>query len=54
MNKINALEVLLPEVIFLVIKDLFSISSEGTKQYMLDGGTSYDRRTVSNFRGEGW
>ena len=44
-----ALEVLLPEVTFFIIKDLFSISSEETKQYMLDGGISYDRRTVSIF-----
>ena len=49
-----ALEALLPEVIFLFIKDLFSISSEEIKQYMLDGGIAYDRRIVSNFRGEGW
>ena len=44
-----ALEVLLPEVTFFIIKDLFSISSEETKQYMLDGGIAYDRRTVSIF-----
>ena len=49
-----ALEVLLPEVIFFIIKDLFGISSEENKQYMLDGGIAYDRRTVSTFRGEGW
>ena len=30
-----ALEVLLPEVIFFIVKDLFRISSEETKQYML-------------------
>lgn len=46
-------EVLLLEVIFL-IKDLFSITSEETKQYMLDGDIAYDRRTVSNFPGKGW
>ena len=40
-----ALEVLLLEVIFLVIKDLFSISSEETKQYMMEAGIAYDRRT---------
>ena len=40
-----ALEMLLLEVIFLVIKDLFSISSEETKQYMMEGGIAYDRRT---------
>ena len=41
-----ALEVLLPEVIkdLLIVKDLLSISSEETKQYMLDGGIAYDRR----------
>ena len=49
-----ALEVLLPEVIFFIIKDLFGISSKESKQYMLDGGIAYDRRTVSTFRGEGW
>ena len=31
-----ALEVLLPY--FFIIKDLFGVSSEETKQYMLDGG----------------
>ena len=46
-----ALEVLLPEVIFFIIKDLFGISSKESKQYMLDGGIAYDRRT---FRGEDW
>ena len=40
-----ALEMLLLEVIFLVIKDLFSISSKETKQYMMEGGIAYDRRT---------
>ena len=44
-----ALEVLLPEVTFFIIKDLFSISSKETKQYMLDGGIAYDRRPVSIF-----
>ena len=44
-----ALEVLLPEVAFLVIKDLFSISSEEKKQYMLDGGIAYDRRSYQIF-----
>ena len=44
-----ALEVLLPEVIFFFVKDLFGISSEETKQYMLDGRIGYDRRTVSTF-----
>ena len=44
---------LLPEVLFFIIKDLFGISSkENTIQ--LDGGIPYDRRTVSTFRGEGW
>ena len=44
---------LLPEVVFFIIKDLFGISSkENTIQ--LDGGIAYDRRTVSTFRGEGW
>ena len=47
------LEVLLLEVIFL-IRDLFSITSEETKQYMLDGDIAYDRRTASNFPGKGW
>ena len=47
-----ALKVLLPKATSLVMKDLFSFSSEETKQYMLDGGVAYDRRTVSNFRGE--
>ena len=46
-----ALEVLLPY--FFIIKDLFGISSEETKQYMLDGGIAYDR-TVSTFQGKGW
>ena len=46
-----ALEVLLPY--FFIIKDLFRISSEETKQYMLDGGIAYDR-TVSTFQGKGW
>ena len=32
-----ALAVLLPEVIFFFVKDLFGISSEETKQYMLAG-----------------
>ena len=49
-----ALEVLLPEVIFFIIKDLFGILSEENKQYMLDGGIANDRRTVSTFRGEFW
>ena len=49
-----ALEVLLPEVIFFIIKDLFDISTEKNKKYMLDGGTAHDRRTVSPFRGEDW
>ena len=49
-----ALEVLLPKVIFFIIKDLFGISFEEIKQYMLDGSIGYDRRTVSIFRGEGW
>ena len=49
-----ALEVLLPEVIFFIIKDLFGISSKESKQYMLDGRIAYDRRTVSTFRGAGW
>ena len=31
-----ALEVLLPEVTFFIMKDLFSISSEETKQCMLN------------------
>ena len=47
------LEVLLLEVIFL-IKDLFSITSEETKQYMLDGDIACDKRTTSNFPGKGW
>ena len=47
------LEVLLYEVIFL-IKDLFSITSEETKQHMLDGDIAYDKRAVSNFPGKGW
>ena len=34
--------------------DKFDISSKESKQYMLDGGIAYDRRTVSTFRGEGW
>ena len=38
------LEVLLPEVIFLVIKDIFIILFEETKQ--LDGRIAYDRRTL--------
>ena len=45
-----ALEMLLPY--FFIIKDLCGISSEQTKQCMLDGGIAYDR-TVSTFRGEG-
>ena len=49
-----ALEVLLPEVIFFIIKDLFGISSKENKQYMFDGGIAYDRRIVSTFRGEVW
>ena len=49
-----ALEVLLPKVIFFIIKDLFDISCEENKQYMLDGRIAYDRRTVSTFRGAGW
>ena len=49
-----ALEVLLPEVIFFIIKDLFGISSKQNKQYMLYGGIAYDRRTLTTFRGEGW
>ena len=44
-----ALEVLLPEVTFFVIKDLFSISSEESKQCMLNVIV-----IVSTFRGEGW
>ena len=48
-----ALEVLLPEATSLVMKDLFSFSSEETKQCMLDEGIAYDRRTASNFRGGG-
>ena len=49
-----ALELLLPKVIFFIIKDLFGISFKESKQYMLDGGIAYDRRAVSTFRGEGW
>ena len=50
-----SLEVLLPKVIFLIIEILNSISSQETKRYMLDEGIAYyGRRTVSNFRGEGW
>ena len=49
-----ALEVLLPEFIFFIIKDLFGISSKQNKQYLLDGGIAYDRRTLTTFRGEGW
>ena len=49
-----ALKVLLPKVVFFILKDLFGISSEETKQYMLDGGIAYDRRTLSTFRSEFW
>ena len=49
-----ALELLLPKVIFFIIKDLFGISFKESKQYMLDGGIAYDRTAVSTFRGEGW
>ena len=51
------LKVLLPEVIFFIIKDLFDISPKESKQYLLDGGIAYDRRTfqmkvgrIENFR----
>ena len=48
-----ALEVLLPEVIYLIIKDMFELSSEETELYMVDGGIDYGRRTVRSFRNEG-
>ena len=47
-----AVEVLLPEIIYIIIKDMFTLSSEETDQYMLDGGIDYGRRTVSNLRNE--
>ena len=43
-----ALELLLPQVIFFIIKDLFGISSKENKLHV-DGGIAYDRRTVSTF-----
>ena len=44
----------LPEVIFLILKDLLSISFKETKQYKLDREIAYDRITVSSFQGEVW
>ena len=50
----QVLEVPLPEVIFLILKDLLSISFKETKQYKLDREIAYDRITVSSFQGEVW
>ena len=41
-----ALEELLYEVIFLIIRDIFRVSSEETKQCVLDGGIVYGKRTI--------
>ena len=36
------LQILLPELIKLLLGNLFTISKEEARQYMLDGGNSYD------------
>ena len=45
-----ALLVLLPELIELLLINIFTISKEEARQYMLDGGNSYDGRILSNFQ----
>ena len=46
----QVLEVPLPEVIFLILKDLLSISFKETKQYKLDREIAYYRITVQVFK----
>ena len=45
-----ALQVLLPELIELLLINIFTISKEEARQYMLDGGNSYDGRILSDFQ----
>ena len=44
-----ALQVLLLKLIELLIVNIFTISKEEARQYMLDGGNSYDGRILSDF-----
>ena len=41
-----ALQVLLPELIELLLINIFTISKEEARQYMLDGSNSYDGRIL--------
>ena len=45
-----ALQVLLPELIELLLVNIFTISKEEARQHMLDGGNSCDGRILSDFQ----
>ena len=45
-----ALQVLLPEFIELLLINIFTISKEEARQYMLDGGNSCDGRILPDFQ----
>ena len=45
-----ALQVHLPELIELLLVNVFTISKEQDQQYVLDGGNQYDGRILSEFQ----
>ena len=45
-----ASQVLVPELIELLLINIFTIYKEEARQYMLDGSNSYDGRTLSDFQ----
>ena len=45
-----ALQVLLPEFIELLLINIFTISKEEARQYMLDGSNSCDGRILPDFQ----